>query len=145
MAFWFIAVGIQVTYFGMFWEGFQGMARRIAYYNPHYEAANQMATVGAYILMAGWIIFLYAMIHSWRHGKLAPANPWYAKTLEWKVPTPVPLANFIVDPVVTSDPYTWGEDVPDGQGVPETAPVPEPELVPSGGGAPSGSDDGGAG
>jgi hypothetical protein len=48
------------------------------------------------------------------------------------VPTPVPLENFLVDPVVTSDPYTWGEDVPDGQGIPESAPEPEPELVPAG-------------
>ena len=62
------------------------------------------------------------MIHAWRHGKIAPANPWHAKTLEWKVPTPVPLENFLVDPVVTSDPYTYGEGVPDGQGVPDFAP-----------------------
>ncbi len=40
VAFWLIAIGIQVTYFGMFWEGFQGMARRIAYYNPHYEVGQ---------------------------------------------------------------------------------------------------------
>ena len=72
------------------------------------------------------------MLHSWRHGKIAPANPWHAKTLEWKVPTPVPLENFLVDPVVTSDPYTYGEGVPDGQEVPDFAPSEEPELVPVG-------------
>jgi len=72
------------------------------------------------------------MLHAWRHGKIAPANPWHSKTLEWKVPTPVPLENFLVDPVVTSDPYTYGEGVPDGQEVPEFAPVEQPELVPAG-------------
>ena len=36
VAFWMIAIGIQVTYFGQFWEGFQGMARRVAYYNPQF-------------------------------------------------------------------------------------------------------------
>ena len=145
VAFWFIAIGIQVTYFGQFWEGFEGMARRVAQYNPKFEAANQMSTIGAYILMSGWLIFLYMMLHAWRRGKIAPANPWHAKTLEWKVPTPVPLENFLVDPVVTSDPYTYGEGVPDGQEVPEFAPVhePEPELVPAGSAPPADAHEGG--
>ena len=39
------------------------------------------------------------------------------------MPTPVPLENFLVDPVVTSDPYGYGE--PDV--VP--SPVPEPAVV----------------
>jgi len=143
VAFWTIAVGIQVTYFGQFWEGFEGMPRRVAQYNPRFEAANQMATVGAYILMAGWLIFLYMMLNAWRNGKIAPANPWHAKTLEWKVPTPVPLENFLVDPVVTSDPYTYGEGVPDGQEVPEIIPVEEPELVPAGAAHADNAGDGG--
>ncbi len=130
VAFWMIAIGIQVTYFGQFWEGFQGMPRRVAYYDPIFLRANQMTTGGAYLLMIGWLVFLYAMIHSIRNGKLAPANPWHSKTLEWKVPTPVPLENFLVDPVVTSDPYGYGE--------PDVAPPPdvpaEPELVPAGSG-----------
>ena len=92
-----------------------------------------MATVGAYILMAGWLIFLYMMLNAWRHGKIAPANPWHAKTLEWKVPTPVPLENFLVDPVVTSDPYTYGE-LPRRPGGAGRQPVEEPELVPAGSG-----------
>jgi len=132
VAFWVIAAGIQITYFGQFWEGFQGMARRVAYYDPKFLDANVMSTVGAYILMSGWILFLYMMLHAWRNGAKAPANPWHAKTLEWKVPTPVPLENFLVDPVVTSDPYTYGEGVPDGQEVPDFAPSEEPELVPAG-------------
>ena len=50
---------------------------------------------------------------SWRHGPVAPTNPWGAKTLEWTVPNPIPLANFEVLPVVIADPYGFGEgDVP---------------------------------
>ena len=128
-AFWLIAIGIQITYFGMFWEGFQGMPRRVAFYDPIFLRANQMATGGAYLLMLGWIVLLYALIHSWRHGKVAPANPWHAKSLEWKVPTPVPLVNFLVDPVVTSDPYGYGEPEPGEPGVP--IPEPDRELVPT--------------
>lgn len=124
VAFWFIAIGIQVTYYGQFWEGFEGMPRRIGNYATLFQPANQMSTIGAYILMAGWIIFGYTLVHSWMHGERASANPWHAKTLEWHTPTPVPLENFLVDPVVTSDPYGYGE--------PEVAPTKEPEPVPVG-------------
>ncbi len=134
-AFWIIAVGIQITYFGMFWEGFQGMPRRVAYYDPTFLRSNQMATGGAYLLMLGFIVLLYCLINAWRHGRPAPANPWHAKSLEWKVPTPVPLENFLVDPVVTSDPYGYGEPEPGEPGA-ETS-EPDRQLVPtSSGGSP---------
>ena len=59
----------------------------------------------------GMLIFLAAIISSWRGGALAPSNPWASKGLEWQTETPVPLENFPVLPVVTSDPYGYG--VPD--------------------------------
>jgi cytochrome c oxidase subunit I len=127
-AFWMITIGFQVTYIAMFYEGFEGMPRRVAYYAPMFLTANRVATIGAYLLMLGWITFLYGMIHSVRHGQAAPANPWHAKTLEWMVPTPVPLENFTVDPVVTSDFYGYGEPAVE----PAEAPDREPELVPAG-------------
>ncbi len=135
-SFWIIAVGIQVTYIAMFYEGFQGMPRRVAYYDPIFLHANQVATGGAYLLMIGWLVLLYDIIHSWRHGKQAPPNPWHAKSLEWMVPSPPPLENFTVDPVVTSDPYGYGEPAVAPQ--PEVAPEREPELVPSGSAEPIG-------
>jgi heme/copper-type cytochrome/quinol oxidase subunit 1 len=78
--------------------------------------------------MLGFLVLLYCIIDGWRRGKPAPANPWHAKSLEWKVPTPVPLVNFLVDPVVTSDPYGFGEPEPDGS---EEQPDPDRELVPT--------------
>jgi cytochrome c oxidase subunit 1 len=124
-AFWIIAIAFQVTYLAMFWEGFEGMQRRVAYYNPKFLVANQTATVGAYCLMLGWIVLLYTIIHSWRHGKIAPANPWHAKSLEWMTASPVPRENFPVDPVVTSDPYGYGE----GGGPSAQFPEPVPSRV----------------
>ena len=59
------------------------------------------------------LVFLHAVLHSWRHGEPASSNPWGAKTLEWQVPTPVPLENFAVLPVVTSDFYGYGEEQDD--------------------------------
>jgi cytochrome c oxidase subunit 1 len=95
--------------------------------------ANRVTTIGAYLLMLGWLTFLYDMIYSLRHGKKAPANPWHAKTLEWMVPTPVPLENFTVEPVVTSDFYGWGEPAVE----PAEGPEREPELVPAGSTSPT--------
>jgi cytochrome c oxidase subunit 1 len=128
-AFWIIAIGIQITYFGQFWEGFQGMPRRVAYYDPIFLRANQVTSIGGYLLMSGFLVLLYCLLNGWRHGKPASANPWQAKSLEWKVPTPVPLVNFLVDPVVTSDPYGFGEPEPDG--AEEELPDPDHELVPT--------------
>src|ERR1700685_1922104 len=88
------------------------MPRPVAFYDPNFQHPYDMAPGGAYLLMLGWIVLLYAGINSLRHGPDAPANPWHAKTLEWKVPPPVPLVNFLVDPVVTSDPYGYGEPEP---------------------------------
>ena len=122
VAFWVIAIGIQATYYGQFWEGFQGMPRRIANYAPIFHTANLESSIGAYTLMTGWLILLYAIVSSWRHGEIAPANPWHAKSLEWQVPTPVPLENFLVDPVVIADPYGYG-DGPGTQLDPATAVV----------------------
>jgi len=125
-AFWMIAIGFQITYIAMFWEGFEGMPRRVAYYSSIFLSSNRMATGGAYLLMLGWLVLLYCLLNSLRHGERAPANPWHAKTLEWMVPTPVPLENFLVEPVITSDFYGWGEPAQ-----PAERPEHEPELVPS--------------
>jgi heme/copper-type cytochrome/quinol oxidase subunit 1 len=58
------------------------------------------------------LIYLGTLVWSWKYGETAPPNPWGAKTLEWQTPTPVPLENFEVLPVVTSDFYGYGEDAP---------------------------------
>jgi cytochrome c oxidase subunit 1 len=39
----------------------------------------------------------------------APATPWGSLSLEWQLPSPVPVHNFDRIPVFTSDPYGYGE------------------------------------
>jgi cytochrome c oxidase subunit 1 len=70
---------------------------------------NTVSTIGAYVIMAGMLVLLGAVISSWNKGEPSGPNPWGSKTLEWLVPTPVPLENFEVLPVITEDPYTYGE------------------------------------
>ena len=109
--FWVAFFAFQITFGSMFVAGLQGQPRRVLQFDNAFDISNWISTIGAYMIGVGMLIFLYAIITSWRSGTIAPANPWGAKTLEWQTQTPVPLENFPVLPVVTSDPYGYG--VPD--------------------------------
>ena len=106
--FWIAQIGFNVTFIGMFMVGFAGQPRRVFNYSSVFATGNFVSTMGAYTIGIGMLVFLYAIISSWRSGQVAPANPWGGKTLEWQVPTPVPLENFDVLPVITADPYGYG-------------------------------------
>ena len=101
--------GFQILYLGMFIAGAEGQPRRVADYANEYLHSNMISTGAAYLIWIGFVVLLWAVIHSWRHGQKAPMNPWGAKTLEWTVPHPIPLTNFETPPVVTSDPYGYGK------------------------------------
>ena len=109
VSFWFTQIGFNVLFLGMFIAGAEGQPRRVADYAHLFATSNMISTAGAYSVGIGMIILLWAVVHSWRHGKIAPMNPWGAKTLEWTVPYPVPLENFDELPVITSDPYGYGK------------------------------------
>jgi len=119
IGFWTAFAGFQVTFMSMFVAGLQGMPRRVLQFDNAFNISNWISTIGAYVIGIGMLIFLAAIIQSWRSGPKAPANPWGAKTLEWQTQTPVPLENFPVLPVVTSDPYGYG--VPDPYDAPDDA------------------------
>jgi cytochrome c oxidase subunit 1 len=111
VSFWLVFVGVQITFLSMFISGLKGMPRRVASYALLFEHTNFVSTVGAYIIMSGMIVLLVAIIRSWNKGEPAGPNPWGANSLEWMVPTPVPLENFTVQPVVTEDPYNFNKEV----------------------------------
>jgi cytochrome c oxidase subunit 1 len=85
------------------------MPRRVADYDPVFANANLVTSLGAFLLGASIVLTFYNIVYSWVAGEKAVANPWGAKTLEWLVPTPVPLENFEEIPVVTGSPYDYGE------------------------------------
>lgn len=108
ISFWMVQIGFQVLFLGMFAAGSQGQPRRVADYEQVFATSDLISTIGAYLVGIGMIVLLYSVVHSWRKGKIAPMNPWGAKTLEWTVPYPIYLENFHEAPVVTSDPYGYG-------------------------------------
>ncbi len=126
VGFWTAQLGFNVTFLGMFAVGLAGQPRRVADPSAMFATGNLVSTIGAYVIGIGMLIFLYAVVHSWIGGQIAPANPWGSKTLEWQVPTPVPLENFTVLPVVTSDFYGYGAN---GSGPAKTAPELQPVLA----------------
>jgi len=109
ISFWLVFIGTNVTFLAMFVSGLRGMPRRYSSYSLIFEHMNTVSTIGAYVIMAGMLVLLGAVISSWNKGEPSGPNPWGSKTLEWLVPTPVPLENFEVLPVITEDPYTYGE------------------------------------
>jgi cytochrome c oxidase subunit 1 len=111
ISFWLVFLGVQVTFLSMFISGLKGMPRRYSSYSLIFEHANVITTLGAYMIMAGMLVLLGAVVRSWSHGEPAGPNPWHANSLEWLVPTPPPLENFDVLPVITEDPYNYREEL----------------------------------
>ena len=48
------------------------------------------ALEGAFVLATGVLMVLWNCIHSLRVGRLAPADPWGANSLEWYTSSPPP-------------------------------------------------------
>ena len=112
VAFWMVQIGFNIAFVGMFAVGLAGQPRRVEAYAPTFNTGNMITTAGAYLVMSGMLVLLYGVISSWKSGVKAPKNPWQAKTLEWTVGYPIPLENFEVLPVVTSDAYGYGKAKP---------------------------------
>jgi cytochrome c oxidase subunit 1 len=103
-----IFVGFNLTFFPQFMLGYLGMPRRYAVYPAEFQVLNVMSSAGASILGIGYLIPLIYLIWSMRYGPVAGPNPWGAKGLEWKTPSPPPTENFEKIPVVTEEAYDYG-------------------------------------
>jgi cytochrome c oxidase subunit 1 len=103
-AFWIIFVGFNMTFFPMHDLGLSGMPRRIATYTNHsWDTPNLVATIGAFVLATGVLMVLWNCIHSLRVGRVAPADPWGANSLEWYTSSPPPAHNFDDLPPIRSE------------------------------------------
>ena len=109
LSFWVLFPGFNVTFFPMHWLGMIGMTRRVYTYVPGlgWEGANLLATIGAFCILAGGLIFIANVLRSRRFGQRAGNDPWDGSTLEWETESPPPPYNFENLPVVPSRTPLW--------------------------------------
>jgi cytochrome c oxidase subunit 1 len=107
--FWLRLIGFNLTFFPMHLSGLLGMPRRIYTYPAGLglDGLNMASTIGALILAAGFLVFIYNVIRAWRSDAQAPADPWGGATLEWSIPSPPQEWNFAVEPVVAEKDALW--------------------------------------
>lgn len=89
--FWLTFVGVYLVFFPMHYIGIKGFPRR--YYTwtnfsfaEGFTDLNMLVSIAAIVTLASQFIFLFNFFYSMFRGKLAPANPWEATTLEWTTP-----------------------------------------------------------
>jgi cytochrome c oxidase subunit I len=90
-------VGFHLTFMVQHVLGLDGMPRRVASYLPSdgYTTLNRISTVGAFLLGASTLPFLWNVWVSLRRGRAASADAWGSgQTLEWAAPSPPPTHNF---------------------------------------------------
>jgi len=112
-------VGFNLLYFPMFvaWE----TPRRVFEYNAALTTWHQIATVGAFVLGASFVVMFYNLSKSAVAGEEVGDNPWaYGSTAEWAVSSPPPLENFPGTPSYSTGSLDFHEE-PSGPGPEATA------------------------
>jgi cytochrome c oxidase subunit 1 len=99
--------GFITLYGPMFYLGVEGMPRRYFDYDEVFHAGNIISTMGSWVLYSGAAVIIINLFSSLKTGAKAPADPWGGKTLEWTIPSPPPVENFIETPVITKGPYDY--------------------------------------
>jgi cytochrome c oxidase subunit 1 len=129
--FWMFFIFFNLTFFPLFAVGMLGQPRRVSAYAENLQWLNDWVTSAAYVLGTSFVVFVINVIYScFFERRKAEANPWQARSLEWQLPTPVPVGNFERTPVITAMPYEYG--VPDAPSVANLNPTPA-EVVAAGG------------
>jgi heme/copper-type cytochrome/quinol oxidase subunit 1 len=107
--FWTTFAGFNLTFLPMFFMGLFGMSRRAFTYENAgaLPALNLIATIGAFLMLAGAAVFVANIVVSARRRVPAGDNPWDAYTLEWATTSPPPEHNFERLPPIRSFRPVW--------------------------------------
>ncbi len=111
-AFWFWFVGFLLAFMPLYMLGFMGATRRL----DHYDAATgwqplfQLVLIGAILIFIGIGLQAYDIFYSiWTRNKHrdTTGDPWNGRSLEWSIPSPAPIYNFAILPVVDQLDPLW--------------------------------------
>ena len=99
--FWIAMIGFNLTFIPQFMVGLAGMPRRIPDYPLMFQEWNMLSSIGAFILGASHLIFIYNIYRAYQGGPKAEAKSWEgAQGLEWTLPSPAPYHSFGTQPVI---------------------------------------------
>ncbi|MGP4020120.1 aa3-type cytochrome oxidase subunit I [Saccharopolyspora sp. 5N708] len=105
--FWLTFIGFHTTFLVQHWLGNEGMMRRYADYlaSDGFTTLNTISTIGAFLLGASMLPFLYNIFKSYRYGEVVTVDdPWgYGNSLEWATSCPPPRHNFTELPRIRSE------------------------------------------
>ena len=101
-------VGFNLCFAPQHWLGLNGMPRRVAEYDPHFQLVNQISSAGALLMAISTLPFLWNVIASAFYGAIAGDNPWRALTPEWLTSSPPPVENWKGEPPLVTHPYGYG-------------------------------------
>ncbi len=102
-------MGFLFHYVPMFVLGMMGMPRRYYDYLPQFSQGNGLAAIGGLLMFSGIMLMFINLLLSFRRQEKAVTNPWGGVTLEWTIPSPPPLHNFVEKPRVLDYPYDFKE------------------------------------
>ncbi len=92
--FWLLVLGANLTFFPMFFLGFDGMQRRVADYPSNLGDLNLLSSIGAAVIAIAICVFIANVVVSLRRRQPADPNPWEGQSLEWWSASPPPRHNF---------------------------------------------------
>jgi cytochrome c oxidase subunit 1 len=104
--FWLLFIGFHTTFLVQHWLGVEGMPRRYADYQPNdgFTTLNEISSIGAFILGASTLPFLYNVWKSRNGPKVMVDDPWgWGRSLEWATSCPPPRHNFNELPRIRSE------------------------------------------
>jgi cytochrome c oxidase subunit 1 len=104
--FWLLFVGFHTTFLVQHWLGIEGFPRRYADYKPDdgFTGLNELSSIGAFVLGASTLPFIYNVWKSRKGPKVLVDDPWgWGRSLEWATSCPPPRHNFTSLPRIRSE------------------------------------------
>jgi len=131
--FWMLFIGFHMTFFVQHLLGVIGMPRRYGDYSPvdGFTRLNEISSVGAFLLGASTLPFLYNVWHTARRGERVTVNdPWgSSNSLEWVTTCPPPRHNFTYLPPIRSERPAFDLRYPRTGGMPGDPPAGKPDAI----------------
>ncbi|HUQ00294.1 MAG TPA: cytochrome c oxidase subunit I [Aeromicrobium sp.] len=104
--FWLLFIGFHLTFLVQHWLGIEGMPRRYADYGVRdgFTTLNEISSIGAFLLGASTLPFLYNVWKSRNAPLVGRDDPWgWGRSLEWATSCPPPRHNFVSLPRIRSE------------------------------------------